>query len=136
MFKRVGRAIKKKTMYKSRYCNLRSNDKAVEIYANTALYPQEPLYATCCVFMDNYYVRVDLSKNKKMYKIFLMPKIPRRKRIDLRKLSGEFQNELMNNLLRYRIAARNQRLRECIVKEALFFSQPRKELEKTIREAS
>lgn len=126
--------IKNKPVFESKNYKLQGKDKSVEIYAHTALCPQEPLYATCCVFMDNYYVWLDLSRNKKTYKITLTPKIQRRNKFTLKRLAGEFQNELMNNLLRYKIASRNQKLRECIVKEALFFSQPKKEMEKTIQE--
>jgi His-Xaa-Ser system protein HxsD len=114
----------------------RKKDNSVEILANTAIYPQEPLYATCCVFMDGYYIGLDLSKNKKRYKILLIPKDNLNKKIDFQKLAREFQNELINNVLRYKISLRNQKLREWIVKEALFFSQPKKEQERTVQELS
>ncbi len=40
-----------------------------------------------------------------------------------------FMNELLNNSLRLMISKRTQKLREMIVKEALFFSQPKEEIE-------
>jgi His-Xaa-Ser system protein HxsD len=115
-------------------CNWRFKDNCVEIFVNTAVYPQEPLYATCYVFIDSYYILLDLNKNKKRYKITLMPKNDLKEKFNFERAAKEFQNELINNVLRYKIASRNKKLREWIVKEALFFSQPKKEQEKVVRE--
>ena len=103
---------------------------ALEILADKGIYLEEPVYASCCVFMDDYYIWLDLSKDRKKYKINLTPKL---KKTDFKTLAQEFQNELLSNLLRYKIARRNQKLREWIVKEALFFSQPKKEQEKVAK---
>jgi len=107
---------------------------AAEILLDVKMYPREPLLATCCVFMDAYYVWLDLTKDNKRYRVILTPKNGISKQADNKKTAGEFQNELLNNVLRYQIASRNQKIRECIVKEALFFSQPKKEQKKVIRE--
>ena len=105
-------------------------DNRLEILADSGIYLEEPVYATCCVFMDDCYIWLDLSKDRKKYKITLTPKSPLKKRSDFAILAQEFQNELLSNLLRYKIARRNQKVREWVVKEALFFSQPKKEQEK------
>lgn len=109
----------------------RRSGRSWEILINTQIYPREPLYATCCVFMDAYYLWLDVSPEKKFYKVVL---IPQDGQADQRgkKIPGEFLNELLSNVLRYRIAERNQKVRECIVREALFFAQPREEQEKEI----
>ena len=120
-------------MSKNKNCNWRLRDNCVEISVNTAIYPQEPLFATCCVFINDYYTLLDLTKNKKRYKITLIPKNELKEKSNFKRLTGEFQNELINNVLRYKIASRNQKIREWIVQEALFFNQPKKEQGKFIR---
>jgi His-Xaa-Ser system protein HxsD len=113
--------------------NWRLKDNSVEITINAAIYPQEPLYATSYVFIEDYYILLDLSKDRKRYKITLTPKSNHGQKCDFARLVGEFHNELINNVLRFKIASRNKKLREWIVKEALFFSQPQKEQEKVVQ---
>lgn len=139
----------------------RKEDGAVEISLSAALYPREPLFAACCVFVDDFYVWLDLSANGKRYKVSLMPKentatvplpFPPHKgegrgtvsppfvegdsdgKDSRRQIAGKFQNELLSMMLRYTVAARNQNIRECIVRKALLFSQPRKEQKRLVRE--
>lgn len=114
--------------------NQKQEINTAEIILDIKMYPREPLLATCCVFMDAYYVWFDLTRDNKRYRVILTPKNGSNKRADNQKTAGEFRNELINNALRYQIASRNQRIREYIVKEALFFSQPKKEQKKAIRE--
>ncbi len=123
-------------MPKNRSYKWRCTNGTVEISVSTTLYSQEPLFATCCVFMDDFYVWLDFKPNKKNYKISLIPKNNSKKFKNTALIVGEFQNELLNNVLRYKIASRNQKVREAIVKEALFFSQPKREQMKTLRELS
>lgn len=106
---------------------------AVEIRVNKSIAPREPLMATCCVFIDKYFVWIDLSKDKRWYQVYLTPQQGGTK-VDAGRLAGEFHNELISNCLRYSISARNQKIREYVVREALFFSQPRKEQQKTLKE--
>ncbi len=114
-------------------CNWEFKDDGVEIVVDKAIYPKEPLLATCCVFLDNCYILLDLIKNGKKYKVKLWLKSELNKEINIKDLPGEFYNELLNNVLRYEIASRNQKIREWIVREALFFSQPKEEQERFIR---
>lgn len=122
-------------MFLGKNCIWKIKDNCWEISVDTALYPKEPLLATCCVFLDNCYILLDLDKKRKKYKISLQPKEEFKGKIDINSLPGEFQNELLNNVLRYEISSRNQKVREWIVREALFFNQPKKEQEKFVREA-
>jgi len=109
--------------------NFRIKNNCLEILINAVIYPQEPLFATCCVLMDKYYILIDLTKDKKRYKVTLFPKEEVKKRFDFKGLVGDFHNELLNNVLRYKLASRNQKIRQWIVQEALFFNQPKKEQE-------
>ncbi|MEW6074782.1 MAG: His-Xaa-Ser system protein HxsD [Candidatus Omnitrophota bacterium] len=99
--------------------------KEQEFLINPRIYPLEAIYATCYVFVDRYYLFLDEVRQR--IKIVFTPKASNRRNHNL--LKGEFLNELLNNTLRFKISKRNQRIREMIVKEALFFSQPKKEID-------
>lgn len=99
--------------------------KEQEFLINPKIYPLEAIYATCYVFVDRYYVFLDEIRER--IKIVFAPKAS--KKLNHHLLKGEFLNELLNNTLRFKISKRNQRIREMIVKEALFFSQPKKEID-------
>ncbi len=116
-------------------CNWKIKDNCWEILVDTTIYPKEPLLATCCVFLDNCFILLDLDKKRKKYKISFQLKDEFKGKLDFNSLPGEFHNELLNNVLRYEISSRNQKVREWIVREALFFAQPKKEQEKFVQEA-
>ena len=120
-------------MDKIAHYNWRIKNDGINIFVDTKIYPQEPLYATCYVFIDDYYIFLDLVGNSNKYKISITPKDSQREKINFSKLAGEFQNELVSNTLRYKIALRNKKIREWIVKEALFFSQSKKEQRKSVQ---
>lgn len=101
----------------------------LQLLIDVSFYPLEPLYATCYVFMNNYHISLDKDKNK--CQVHLRPKD--NKNCDLKKLPFEFQDELINNCLRYKISTRNQKIRELIVREALLFTQPKEAQEELIR---
>jgi His-Xaa-Ser system protein HxsD len=103
----------------------KKSEKQISFLVNQKIYPIEAIYATCYVFVDKYYLFLD--KVKQCVKIVLTPKAPQKQTLAL--LKNEFLNELLNNTLRLKISKRNQRIREMIVKEALFFSQPKKEID-------
>jgi len=94
------------------------------IFLDSSLYPLEAVYTTCYTFLDRFYIFLDKKDNK--IEISLEPK---ERKENLRNIKGEFINELINNSLRYMISKRNQKIREYIVKTALFFSQPQEELD-------
>lgn len=120
-------------MVSGKNCNRKIKDNCWEISVDTAVYPKEPLLATCCVFLDNCYILLDLDKKRKKYKISLQLKDEFKEKININSLPGEFHNELLSNVLRYEISSRNQKVREWIVREALFFNQPKKEQEKFVQ---
>ncbi len=111
----------------------KATDNCVEIFVPEGVYPREPIFATSCIFLDEYYVLIDLDEQKKVYIITLAAQPSQRERFNGEKTARRFFHELISNTLRYMIALRNQDIRECVVKEALFFSQTRKEQEKVVR---
>lgn len=120
-------------MKKNKNLQWRQYNGSLDLFVNTDIYPQEPLYATCCVFMDNYYIGLDFSRDKKNYVVSLIPKNGTKSLRSASRIAGEFRNELLSNVLRYQIASRNQKIREAVVRSALLFSQPKKTQEKTAR---
>ncbi len=120
-------------MNSDKSCNWKFSDGCLEIIVDADVYPKEPLLATCCVFIDDCYILLDLLKGKKKYKVKLWFKPELTGKIDIKDLPGEFYNELLNNTLRYEISSRNRVIRECIVREALFFTQPKEVQEKFIQ---
>lgn len=107
--------------------DIQSQLKAKEIVftINPSVYPLEAIYTTCYVFLDRFYLFLDKEQAK--IKVFLKPKEGIRLGLDA--CCGEFMNELLNNTLRFLISKKNQKIREMIIQEALFFSQPQKELD-------
>lgn len=103
-----------------------SRSREIILYINPKIYSQEAIYATCYVFLDRFYVFLD--EVKKLIKVSLRPKTTLRAKQE--EIRGAFMNELLNNALRYKISKRNQKIREMIVKEALFFSQPKEEIDR------
>lgn len=86
------------------------------------LYPLEAVMGTAYVFVDRCYVRVDKVGADRV-RASLSPK-PGTSDEAMKALTGEFQNELLSQALRHRIAARHEKVREAIVVRALFGAAP------------
>jgi len=110
--------------------DLKSKIKPTEIIftINPRRYPQEAIYTTCYVFLDRFYIFLDEKDSK--IQVSLKPK--EGIKLNLNACHGEFMNELLNNTLRLMISKRNQKIREMVVKEALFFSQPKAEINRLL----
>ncbi|MBL7130721.1 MAG: His-Xaa-Ser system protein HxsD, partial [Candidatus Omnitrophica bacterium] len=76
------------------------------------------IYGACYVFIDRAYIFLD-GDSKKEIKIYIKGKrkFPLQK---LKRLVGEFQNELLNYALREKIGKNTRKIREYIVGKALF----------------
>jgi len=103
-------------------------DNEISFVVDTAIFSQEAILMTCYVYLDRFYLFMD--KEGRKVKIYLRPK--QEKSLGLKDCQGEFLNELINNTLRLMISKRNQKIREMIVKEALFFSQPKEDIDKSL----
>lgn len=86
------------------------------------LYPLEAVQNAVYVFTDRAYVRVERSRPERL-KVVMTVKAgsPASVRIELK---GEFDNELIHQVLRQRVSASNQKIREFIVTKALVSAQP------------
>lgn len=85
-----------------------------------SLYPREAIYATCYVFLDRFFILLD----KKGDCVSVSMKAKTECIVSRMETRGEFMNELLSNTLRLSITKKNRKIREAIVQEALFFSQP------------
>lgn len=86
------------------------------------LYPLEAVQNALYVFTDRAYVRVERSEPERL-KVVMTVKAgsPPSVRVELK---GEFDNELLHQILRQRISDSNQKIREFIVTKALVSAQP------------
>lgn len=86
------------------------------------IYPLEAVQNAVYVFTDRAYVRVERSEKERL-KVFMAVKagLPSAQAAALK---GEFDNELIHQVLRQRISASNQKIREFIVTKALVSAQP------------
>src|SRR3989338_3522560 len=86
------------------------------------IYPLEAVQNAVYVFTDRAYVRVERSEKERL-KVVMTVKagLPSGAGAALR---GEFDNELIHQVLRQRISASNQKIREFIVTKALISAQP------------
>lgn len=98
---------------------MKKNNSAL-ITVDREYYPKEAIITTCCRFLGDNYIFLENEGNATI-RVTLTPK---RTTAEFKKIKGEFKNELIDNTLRYNISQRNKEIRECIIKTALFFSQP------------
>ncbi|MBU1499806.1 His-Xaa-Ser system protein HxsD [Patescibacteria group bacterium] len=89
----------------------------MQITVSLKIYPLEAIYGAAYVFLNRAYIFLD---EKKKGEILITLK-PKEKMADkqLKALSGEFHNELLNYSLRNQISQNNRKLREYIVSRAL-----------------
>ncbi len=93
----------------------------VELQVDTGLYPVESILGTAYVFIDRCYVFLDRLPDGKV-RVSLTAKPGTAS--PLGDVAGDFQNELLAQALRLRIAARHEKVREAIVARALFGAAP------------
>lgn len=97
-------------------------ENQITFWLNTKTYPLEAIYSTAYVFLDRAYIYLDGDPTQEIV-VSLKGKEKLNKK-QLEGLEGEFQNELLNYLLRVEIARHNQKIREYIVAAALISSLP------------
>ena len=95
------------------------------IFLNPKIYPLEAIYGSCYVFIDRAYLFLDGNPEKEI-KVFIKGKKELNPK-ELKKLAGEFKNELLNYTLRLSIAKNTKKIRETIVERALFSVLPHEE---------
>jgi len=100
------------------------------ISLNPKIYPLEAIYGACYVFIDKAYLFLN-GDSKKEIKVSIMGK-QKLELKNLKKIAGEFKNELLNYTLRLSIAKNTKKIRETIVERALFSVLPHEEELKVI----
>lgn len=94
----------------------------VELAVDEKVFPRAVSVAAAYRFLDRCYVRLERSGRGKL-SIFLKGKRKLAKaRLD--DLAGEFDNELLHQLMRHQVAERTDTLREVLVGRALLSAEP------------
>ncbi len=93
-----------------------------EIIVNQKLYPLEVIYSTAYIYIDRCYVLLE-KPGKDQVSVRLKAK-PDCDKATFEALIGEFENELLNQNLRRKVAQRTEGVREAIVHRALFSAMP------------
>ena len=83
---------------------------------DVGLYPRDVLYAAAYVFLDRAYVLLDRVESR--FVLHLRAKRPLDEAA-LQAMAGEFENELLAQALRHRVADANQRIIEDVVAIAI-----------------
>lgn len=86
------------------------------------LYPLEAVQNAIYIFTDRAYVRVERSEPERL-KVVMTVKAGAAPSVRV-ELKGEFDNELIHQVLRQKISESNQKIREFIVTKALISAQP------------
>lgn len=95
----------------------------VDLTVDTALYSMDAILGTAYVFVDRCYVFLDRTPSGAV-RVSLSPKDGTGDGA-MQAVAGDFQNELLAQALRCRIAERHEKVRETIVARALFGAAPR-----------
>jgi len=101
---------------------IKQKENQIIFWLNSKTYPLEAIYSTAYVFLDRAYVHLDGDPAKELA-VSLKGKEKFNKK-QLKKLEGEFHNELLNYLLRVEIAKRNKKVRDFIIGTALVSALP------------
>lgn len=93
-----------------------------EVLVNQRIYPLEAIYAAAYVYLDRCYVLLDKQgKDRISVRLKSRPECARK---EFDEIVGEFENELVNQALRLKIAKRTEKIREAIIHRALFSAMP------------
>ncbi len=95
----------------------------ITITVNPEIYPLSVIYKTAYVFIDKTYIFLD-KKNKEI----IIQLTPKEENKDLKKIKGEFLNELLNYSLREELNRENKKIRELIIQKALYSSVSEKDI--------
>lgn len=101
---------------------INQKENQIVFWLNSKTYPLEAVYSTAYVFLDKAYVYLDGDPKKETIVSLKGKEKLNKKQIQI--LRGEFCNELLNYVLRVKIAKRNQRVKDFIVGTALVSALP------------
>jgi len=93
-----------------------------EILVNQKVYPLEVIYSTAYIYLDRCYVLLDKAdKERVSVRLKAQPDCTEE---EFEIVVGEFENELLNQAFRRKVALRTESLRDAIVHRALFSAMP------------
>lgn len=104
-------------------------ENEISFLFDSKAYRKETLYGAALVLSDQCYVYAQSQKNGGM-KVTLKGKKPLSPD-DLKRLAGEFHNELLAQTLRWMVARHNRKTREAIELQALYAAQAPRPVSKT-----
>jgi len=87
-----------------------------KILVDTKIYPLEIIKSTAYKFIDSTYIQLKSAEGDAI-EVSLKSKMDKNNQNNI---GGEFYNELLNNVLRIKIAERNKDIRKLIVQQALY----------------
>lgn len=93
----------------------------VDVLVDASVYPLEVVMGAAYVFVDRCFLLLDRAPEGRV-KVSFTPRPG--SAVDAAALAGEFQNELLAQALRARIADRHAKVREALVARALFGAAP------------
>lgn len=101
-----------------RKIKINEKENKIVVSINPKLYPLEVIWGAAYVFLDRAYIYLDGDPKSE---IFISIKGKKKfTKESLRKMGGEFLNELLNYSLRYSISKNNKKIREYILGASLF----------------
>jgi His-Xaa-Ser system protein HxsD len=110
-------------------------ENSLTFIINTKIYSLESIYQAAYLFLDKVYVFLD-GEPKKEIKVIMKGKDGEEGQEGeegLKKIAGEFYNELLNQLLREKVGEANAKIREYIVSLALYNAVPN-EVDRLLKE--
>jgi His-Xaa-Ser system protein HxsD len=95
---------------------------AIHCMIDEKIFPRPVICAAAYIFIERCYIRLSRAE-KKHVQVQLKGK-KKLAKSQLEKLAGEFENELLHQLLRNQVAQKTDQLREIIVGRALLSAEP------------
>lgn len=94
----------------------------VDVLVDAGVYPLEVIMGAAYVFVDRCFLLLDRTPDGRV-KVAFTPR-PGAAEGEIGVVAGEFQNELLAQALRARLAERHEKVREALVARALFGAAP------------
>ena len=91
-------------------------EKRIRIDVHKDVYPINAIYRAAYFFIDRYYIGIDIRGES--YLIYLSSKTS--EDVNPKEISGEFQNELLLQLVRMNIENETKQVRELIIARGLY----------------
>lgn len=94
----------------------------ISIDLSLRVYPLDAVFGACYRLIDRFFVYLDQPEKGKL-SVTIAPKNPD-EHLNLRKIAGDFSNDLLHQVLRLRIGKKTSAVRDMIVGRALLSADP------------